>query len=132
MIEKLDHIGIAVSDLEDALRVYSDALGLKCTQIEEVSEQHVKVAFLPAGSVNLELVQSTDPESAIAKFIEKRGEGIQHIGFKVDNIEKALSSLKEKGVRLIDTTPRQGAGGSKIVFIHPKSARGVLVELIEK
>jgi methylmalonyl-CoA/ethylmalonyl-CoA epimerase len=132
MIEKLDHIGIAVADLDDALKFYSESLGLKCTHIEEVSGQNVKVAFLPVGSANLELVCSTDPESAIAKFIEKKGEGIQHLAFMVDDIEKAISQLKEKGVSLIDAVPRIGAHGAKIVFLHPKSTHGVLIELIEK
>ncbi len=132
MIEKLDHIGIAVKDLDDALKFYSDALGLRCTKTEEVKEQHVKIAFVPTGEVNLELVQSTDPEGAVAKFIKKRGEGVQHIAFKVQNIESAIHDLREKGVELIDAIPRKGAQGSKIVFLHPMSTNGVLVELIER
>jgi methylmalonyl-CoA epimerase len=132
MIEKLDHIGIAVSNIEEALKFYEDALGLKCTHIEEVADQKVKIAFIPAEDMNLELVQATDSESAIAKFIEKKGEGIQHIALKVDNIEEALSNLKDKGVELIDSHPRKGAHGSKIAFLHPRSSHGVLLELVEK
>ncbi|UCE38504.1 MAG: methylmalonyl-CoA epimerase [Thermoplasmata archaeon] len=132
MIEKLDHIGIAVKDIDSTLKFYSEALGLKCTHVEEVSGQHVKIAFLPVGGVNLELLQSTDPEGAVAKFIEKKGEGIQHIAFKVENIEMAMQALKEKGVEFIDAIPRKGAHGSKIAFLHPRSAHGVLIELVEK
>lgn len=131
MIEKMDHIGIAVRDLDEALKFYRDVLGLQLTHIEEVKEQKVKIAFLPAKDVNLELVQSTDPEGAISKFIEKKGEGIQHIAFKVGDIEQALKYLREKGVELIDVIPRKGAHGAKIAFLHPKSASGVLIELCE-
>ncbi len=132
MIEKLDHIGIAVKNLDDTIKFYTDALGLRCTGIEEVKGQNVKIAFVLAGDVNLELVQSTDAKSAIAKFIEKRGEGVQHIALQVKDIEVAVHALREKGVELIDAIPRKGAHGSKIVFLHPKSSYGVLLELIEK
>lgn len=132
MIEKLDHIGIAVKDIEEALKFYSDALGLECTHVEDVSGQHVKIAFLPVGDVNLELLESTDPESAVAKFIDRKGEGIQHIAFKVNNIESAMAALKEKGVEFIDAIPRTGAHESKIAFLHPRSSHGVLIELVEK
>ena len=132
MIRKLDHIGIAVSDLDSALEFYSDALGLECTHVEEVAEQKVKIAFLPAGDVNLELVQATDPESAVARFIERKGEGIQHIALLVDDIDKELVSLKDKGVALIDEKPRIGAHGAKIAFLHLKSTNGVLIELCER
>ena len=132
MIEKLDHIGIAVKDIDDALGFYADSLGLRCTHIEEVKEQKAKTAFIPTGNVNLELLQSTDPESVLARFIEKRGEGIQHISFKVEDIEKALHALREKGVEVIDAIPRKGAQGAKVAFLHPKSTHGVLIELIEK
>jgi methylmalonyl-CoA epimerase len=132
MIEKLDHIGIAVNDIEEALKFYKDALGLSVSHVEEVLEQHVKIAFVPAGDVNLELLQATDPESAVAKFIEKKGEGIQHIAFSVDNLERSLTALKDKGVALIDSIPRTGAHGSKIAFLHPKSTNGVLIELVQK
>jgi methylmalonyl-CoA epimerase len=129
---KLDHIGIAVSDIDSALKFYSDALGLSCTHIEDVEEQKVKIAFIPAGDVNLELVQATSADSAIAKFIEKKGEGIQHIALRVDDIENALKDLNDKGVELIDRIPRNGAHDSKIAFLHPKSAHGVLLELVER
>lgn len=132
MIKKLDHIGIAVSDLDSTLGFYVDTLGLKCTHVEEVSDQKVKIAFIPAGDVNLELVQATDPESAVARFIERKGEGIQHIALLVDDIEKELDNLKEKGIALIDEKPRKGAHGAKIAFLHPKSANGVLLELCER
>ena len=129
---KLDHIGIAVSDIESALKFYSDALGLECTHIEEVEEQSVKIAFISAGDVNLELVQATSSDSAIAKFIERKGEGIQHIALRVDDIEEALKNLNEKGVDIIDRIPRRGGHDSKIAFLHPKSAHGVLLELVER
>ncbi len=132
MIEKLDHIGIAVKDIDEALKFYRDALGLRCKRIEEVEGQHVKIAFLPAGDVNLELVQATHPDSAVAKFIEKRGEGVQHIALRVGNVEESMKYLKEKGVEFIDAIPRKGAHGSKIVFLHPKNSFGVLIELVEK
>jgi methylmalonyl-CoA/ethylmalonyl-CoA epimerase len=132
MIEKLDHIGIAVKDIDEALKFYRDVLGLKCTRIEEVEGQHVKIAFLPAGDVNLELVQATHPDSAVAKFIEKRGEGVQHIALRVKNIEGAMQYLKEKGMEMIDAIPRKGGHGSKIVFLHPKNSFGALIELVEK
>lgn len=132
MIEKLDHIGIAVRDIDEALKFYRDALGLKCKRIEEVEGQNVKIAFLPAGDVNLELVQATHPDSAVAKFIEKRGEGVHHIALRVKNIEEAMKYLKDKGVEFIDAIPRKGGHGSKIVFLYPKSSFGVLIELVEK
>jgi methylmalonyl-CoA epimerase len=129
---KLDHIGIAVIDIDMALKFYSDALGLKCTNLEDVEDQKVKIAFIPAGDVNLELVQATSSDSSIAKFIEKKGEGIQHIALRVDNIEEALKNMNERGVELIDRIPRKGAHDSKIAFLHPKSTHGVLLELVER
>ena len=132
MVLKVDHIGIAVSNLEESLKLYTDTLGLKLHGTETVEEQKVKVAFLPLGDTELELLESTAPDGPIAKFIENKGQGMQHIAFKVDNIEKALAELKEKGVRLIDETPRYGAGGAKIAFLHPKSTNGVLVELCQR
>lgn len=129
---KIDHIGIAVKDLEEAKKIYTDLLGLEVHGEEIVEEQKVKVVFIPVGDSELELLQSTDPEGPIAKFIEKNGEGIQHIAFRVDDIEKALEELKQKGVRLIDEKPRYGAGGAKIAFIHPKATKGVLIELCER
>lgn len=132
MIEKIDHIGIAVRSIEKTSELLSNILGLKVTGEEIVEEQKVKVAFLPLGDSELELLESTSPEGPIARFIEKKGEGIQHIAFRVDNIEKALEKLKKEGVRLIDEKPRYGAGGAKIAFLHPKSTNGILVELCER
>ena len=129
---KLDHIGIAVKDLEESLKFYEDILGLKCEGTEVVAEQKVKVAFLPVGDTEVELLESTDEEGPIAKFIEKKGEGIQHLAFRVDNIEAAIEEMKEKGVKMIDEKPRYGAGGAKIAFCHPKSTNGILIELSER
>ncbi|MCG0278651.1 MAG: methylmalonyl-CoA epimerase [Thermanaeromonas sp.] len=128
----VDHIGIAVPNLQEAIKFYEEVLGLKCEGIEEVPEQKVRVAFLPVGDSEIELLESTDPEGAVAKFIESRGPGIQHIALRVDNIEKALEELKQKGVRLIDEKPRYGAGGAKIAFVHPKATNGVLLEISER
>lgn len=132
MISKLDHIGIAVKSIDEALKFYTGVLGLKCSGIEEVAEQKVKTAFIPTGDGELELLESTSDEGPIAKFIEKKGEGIQHIALRVDDIEKTLEELKEKGVVLIDEKPRYGAGGAKIAFLHPKSTKGVLLELCQR
>lgn len=132
MIEKIDHIGIAVKDLNETLKIYTEILGLKSAGEETVAEQKVRVAFIPVGESEIELLESTEPDGTIAKFIEKNGEGIQHIAFRVDNIEKTLEDLKSKGVRLIDEKPRNGAGGAKIAFIHPKATKGVLIELCER
>ncbi len=131
MLEKIDHLGIAVRDLEQALLIFGEKLGIEVGGVEEVAEQKVKVAFLPLGESNLELLQSTDPEGAVARFIESRGEGIHHVAFRVKNLEESLARLRSKGVRLIDEKPRLGAGGVKIAFLHPKSTGGVLVELCE-
>ena len=132
MIMKVDHIGIAVKDIDEALKFYCDTLGLRCTRIEEVEGQKVKIAFIPVKDVNLELVSATDPKSAIAGFIEKRGEGVHHIALRVKDIEETMHVLKEKGLESIDAIPRKGAHGSKIVFLHPKSTCGALIELVEK
>lgn len=132
MITKLDHIGIAVSSLEEASKTYRDVLGLKDHGVEVVEEQKVKVAFFPVGDTEIELLESTDPEGPIAKFIEKRGEGVQHLAFRVDSIEAALDEMRTKGIRLIDEKPRYGAGGARIAFLHPKSTGGVLIELCER
>ncbi len=132
MIKKVDHIGIAVKDLTEALKLYEGMLGLKSVETEVVEEQKVKVAFLPTGDSEVELLESTTPDGPIAKFIEKNGQGIQHIAFRVDNLAQRLAELKEKGVRLIDEKPRRGAGGAKIAFLHPKSTFGVLIELCER
>lgn len=132
MIKGLDHIGIAVANLNDAVNLYSNILGLKVKGIEEVPEQKVRVAFLPVGDTKVELLESTDPEGPIAKFIEKKGQGVQHLAFKVENIEACLEQLKAMGIPLIDEKPRNGAGGNKIAFIHPKATQGTLIEICEK
>jgi methylmalonyl-CoA epimerase len=132
MIEKIDHIGIAVKSIKETSELLSNILRLKVAGEEIVEEQKVKVAFLPLGDSELELLESTSPESPIARFIEKKGEGIQHIAFRVNDIEEVLEKLKKEGVRLIDEEPRYGAGGAKIAFLHPKSTNGILVELCER
>lgn len=132
MVKKVDHIGIAVKSLDETLKFYQEVLGLDLQGIEVVEEQKVKVAFLPIGDTEIELLESTDKEGPIAKYIEKRGEGIQHIAYRVDDIEKAIEEMKAKGIRMIDEKPRYGAGGAKIAFLHPKSTYGVLIELCER
>ena len=129
---KIDHIGIAVKSIESALKLYSDLLGLKLEGEEVVVEQKVKTAFFPIGDTEVELLESTEPDGPIAKFIEKKGEGIQHIAFRVDDIEAALKEAEEKGIQLIDRKPRIGAGNKRIAFLHPKDTFGVLVELSEE
>lgn len=132
MVKKVDHIGIAVKNLEESLNFYENILGLKAVGTEVVEEQKVKVAFLPIGDTEVELLESTDEEGPIARYIAKNGEGVQHIAYKVDNIEEAIKSMLEKGVRMIDEKPRYGAGGARIAFCHPKSTNGVLIELCER
>ena len=128
----IDHIGIAVKSIEEAGKFYADALGLKVQGVETVADQKVKVAFLPITDSELELLESTEPDGPVAKFIDSKGEGIQHIAFRVENIHAALEELKEKGVRLIDQAPRKGAGGARIAFVHPKETHGVLVEICQR
>ncbi len=130
-ILKVDHIGIAVKSLAESAKLY-EMLGIKSTGVEEVVQQKVKVSFFPVGDSEIELLESTSPDGPIAKHIEKNGEGIQHLALRVDNIEAALAELKAKGVRLIDETPRYGAGGARIAFVHPKSTGGILLELSER
>jgi methylmalonyl-CoA epimerase len=125
----IDHIGIAVGDLGEALKFYRDALGLDIESPEEVASQRVRAHFIPAGQAALELLEATAPDSPIAKYVEKRGPGLHHITLRVEDIEQALARLKTLGVRLIDERPRPGAHGSLVAFIHPSSAHGVLVEL---
>jgi methylmalonyl-CoA/ethylmalonyl-CoA epimerase len=127
----IEHIGIAVSNLQDAIVFYEKVLGLTCYNIEEVPEQKVKTAFFMVGQTKIELLESTDPEGPIGKFIEKRGEGIHHIAFAVEKIEEQLRHAAEAGIKLIDSTPRKGAEGLDIAFLHPKSTSGVLIELCE-
>ncbi len=125
----IEHIGIAVSDLEESVRHYEEVMGLKCYGIEEVEDQKVRTAFFRVGDTKIELLESTDPEGPIGKFIDKKGPGIHHIAFAVESVEKALQHAGEKGVKLIDQQPRKGAEGLKIGFLHPKSTFGVLTEL---
>ena len=129
---RVDHVDIAVKDLAASVKWYEETLGLHSKGTEVVQEQQVTVAFLPCSDSKLELLESTSPEGPIARFIEKNGEGIQHIAIRVDDIDAALAELKEKGVRLIDQTPRYGAGGARIAFLHPKATHGVLLELCER
>lgn len=133
-ILKIDHLGIAVPNMDEGKKFWSDVLGLKLEGSETVEEQKVTTAFLPVGDSEVELLVSTSPDGPIAKFIEKNGGkgGFQHVAFRVENIEEALAELKAKGVALIDQTPRMGAGGAKIAFLHPKATGGVLVEISER
>jgi methylmalonyl-CoA epimerase len=131
-ITKIDHIGIAVADIEAALKIYRDALGLTLAKTETVPEQAVKVAFLPTGESEIELVEPTSSDSGIARFLAKRGEGIHHICLEVDDIQATMAQMAAQGMALIDKTPRAGSGGQKYAFVHPKSAHGVLIELYEK
>ncbi|CAI1493416.1 Methylmalonyl-CoA epimerase [Thermococcus nautili] len=131
MFKKIDHVGIAVKNLEEAIKVW-EGLGLKVEEIEEVPDQKVRTAIIHIGESRIELLEPTAEDSPIAKFIAKRGEGIHHIALGVTNIEEHLEELKEKGYRLIDEEPRIGAGGAKIAFVHPKAVTGVLLELCER
>ena len=132
MITGLDHIGIAVSNLNEALRIYEGILGLKLVKIKTVEEQRVKVAMLLAGETKIELLEPTNEESPVAKFIAKKGEGIHHIALIVSDIDGSLEEMKRRGIALIDEKPRIGFEGHKIAFLHPKSTKNVLVELCEK
>jgi methylmalonyl-CoA/ethylmalonyl-CoA epimerase len=132
MISKIDHIGIAVRDLKRAASLYSDAFGLEVSEGIDAPERKLRIAFTEISGTKLEFLMPTDNESVVAKFIDKRGEGIHHISFEVDDIEKAISELKSKGVELVDEKPRLGVEGDKIVFLQPKSTLGVLIELKEK
>lgn len=127
----IEHIGIAVKSLDDAIPYYENVLGLKCYAIEVVADQKVKTAFFMVGQTKLELLESTDPEGPIGKFLEKKGEGIHHIAFAVEGLADKLTLIEERGVQLIDKTPRKGAEGLNIGFLHPKSTFGVLTELCE-
>ncbi|HXP89945.1 MAG TPA: methylmalonyl-CoA epimerase [Fibrobacteria bacterium] len=128
MIKKIDHLGIAVKSLEEAIPLWEKMLGTKCENIEEVASQKVRTAFLRVGEVYIELLEATAEDSPIAKYIEKNGEGVQHVAFRTDDIVAELSKVKGDGMRLIDEAPRAGAGGMDIAFLHPKSTRGVLTE----
>jgi len=129
---KIDHIGIATNGIDEAARFWREALGLESGETEEVVEQKVRVAMLPIGESRIELLEATTPDSPIAKFIEKRGPGVHHIAVRVDDIRAALARLKKEGARLIDEEPRTGAGGCLVAFVHPSSAGGVLLELVQQ
>ncbi len=131
-ILKIDHLGIAVNSIADGKNLWMDVLGLSFEGTETVEEQKVTTAFFPVGESEVELLESTAPDGPVAKFLEKKGQGVHHVAFRVENLEAALAELKEKGIRLIDETPRNGAGGAKIAFLHPKATNGVLVELCER
>lgn len=127
-ISHIEHIGIAVRDLDEAIAYYRDKLGLDCYAVEEVADQKVKTAFFKVGDTKIELLESTDPEGPIGKFVEKKGPGVHHLAFAVENVDKALSEAESNGVQLIDKQKRQGAEGLSIGFLHPKSTLGVLTE----
>lgn len=131
-MKNVDHIGIAVRSIEQALPYYTETLGLPLLSIEEVASQKVRVAFIDAGNLKLELLEATEKHGPVAKFIEKRGEGVHHIAFGVEDIRTRMQSLEEKGVQLLQDEPKKGAGGAEVAFLHPKSSFGVLYELCEK
>jgi len=131
MTRKINHIGVAVRSLDASIPFYRDQLGMTFEGTEEVAEQKVRVAFLQVGESRIELLEPTSDDSAVAKFLEKNGEGMHHVAYEVDDIEQALASLKEQGARLIDETPRRGAHGTRIAFLHPKTSGGVLTELCQ-
>ncbi len=130
MITKINHIGIAVNSIEEAVKLYTDVLGLKVKGIEVVEEQKVRTAIIPVGETKIELLESTDPEGPIAKHISARGEGMHHLAFEVNNIQDALEKVAKKGIRLIDEKPRKGVENTRIGFLHPKGTK-VLLELVE-
>lgn len=130
-IKRVDHVGIAVTSLEEVRRFWEDVLGIPQTYQEEVADQKVRTYFYPVDDLKFELLESTSPDGPIAKFLEKRGPGMQHVALEVEDIDEALAELKGKGVRLIDETPRKGVEGTRIAFLHPKDTHGVLVELVE-
>ena len=131
-ISHIEHIGIAVKNIEESIKFYENVLGLKCYGIEEIKDQKVKTAFFKLGETKIELLETTEPDGPIGKFIEKKGEGIHHIALEVDNIEQSLREAELKGIRLIDNKPRPGAENFDIAFLHPKSTGGILIELCEK
>lgn len=132
MIKKFSHIGVAVKDLDKSTELFSRLFGVKSTETEEVADQRVKLAFFQVGGTSVELTAATSEDSPIAKFIEKRGEGVHHLSFEVDDIRSELKRLQDEGFVLLDQEPRRGAGGYWIAFLHPKSTNGVLVEISEK
>ena len=130
MIKKINHIGIAVNSVEDAMKLYTEVLGLEVKGIEIVEEQKAKTVIIPVGDTKIELIESTSPDGAIAKHIERRGEGLHHIALEVSDIQSALEALKEKGVPLVDEQPRTGVENSRIAFLHPKGTKA-LIEIVE-
>jgi len=131
MFKKVDHIGIAVKSIEEALKLFRDTMGLELENIEEVADQKVRIAFLPVGETHIELIEPTSPDSNVAKFLESKGEGIHHIALCVEDVAAALTAFREKDVPLIDKEPRIGGGNKKIAFIHPKGTHRVLIELCQ-
>jgi methylmalonyl-CoA epimerase len=131
MIRRIDHVAIVVNNIEVALGVYRDALGLPLSQVLTIPEQDVKIAFLPAGDSEIELLEPINPDSGIAKYLAKRGEGMHHICLEVDDLQATLAELEARGTELIDRVPRRGANG-QIAFVHPKGSHGVLIELLER
>ena len=131
MITRINHIGIAVSSIDQALKLYTEVLGLSLKEIEVVEEQHVRTAILPVGESKIELLESTDPEGPLARHMEKFGEGIHHLALEVADIEEALSKVAQSGLPLIDEKPRQGVGETRIAFLHPKGTGRVLLELVQ-
>ncbi|MCX7954144.1 MAG: methylmalonyl-CoA epimerase [Bacteroidales bacterium] len=131
-IKNIEHIGIAINNLEESIPLFEKILGVKCYAIEEVKDQKVKTAFFKIGETKIELLESTDPDGPISKFIEKRGQGVHHIAFKVENLHEALKEMENNNIQLIDKEPRKGAESLNIAFLHPKSTNGVLIELCEE
>jgi len=131
MITKINHIGIAVNSIDDAVKLYTDVLGLKVKNIEVVEDQKARTAIIPVGETKIELIESTDPEGTIAKYIERSGEGLHHIAFEVSNVQDALEIVANKGITLIDEKPRRGVENTRIAFLHPKGTGRVLMELVE-
>lgn len=132
MLEKLDHIGIAVKDIDQAIKLYKDVFGIEPNLVYESSYTKAKIAFIPIGDVRIELIQPSIPESVVGKFLEKKGEGIHHISYKVKDVDKSLNELEMKGVQLIDKKSRKVRENEKVAFLHPKSTHGVLIELIQE
>jgi len=132
ILKKVDHIGIAVKNLDETIPYYTETLGLTLLKVEEVASESVRVAFVDAGNVKLELLEPMSEQSAIYSFIEKKGEGIHHIAFEVDGIEERMEELRTKGIRILSEKPKVGAGGAQVAFLHPKSSFGVLYELCDK
>lgn len=131
-MKKVDHIGIAVKSIDEALGFYTETLGFRCTAVEDVTSQQVRVAFIDANNVKIELLEPLNGSGPISKFIENRGEGLHHIALGVNSIDDRISEMKEKGIHMVDDAPKEGAGQSLVAFMHPKSAHGVLYELCEK